>query len=78
MSVHTTTVITTAAVCDNLECSTVHQATDVADLAGLLLLEATLLWKGEKVVVKDVYACKGSCASKALLGAAETEANRYW
>ena len=78
MSVHSTTVVTTTAVCDNPECRTVHQATAVADLAGLLLLEATLLWKGEKVLVKDVYACKDSCASKALSGAAETEANRYW
>ena len=78
MSVHTTTVIATTAVCDNPECGTVHQATAVADLAGLLIKEATLVWKGEPVVVKDVYACKDSCAAKALSGAAETEANRYW
>ena len=78
MSVHTDTVITTTAVCDNPECRTVHQATALADLAGLFIKEATLLWKGEAVVVHDVYACKGSCASRALSEAAETEANRYW
>ena len=77
MSVHTDTVITTTAVCDNPECRTVHQATALADLAGLFIKEATLLWKGEAVVVHDVYACKGSCASRALSEAAETEANRY-
>ena len=78
MSVHTTTVIATTAVCDNSECGTVHQVTAVTDLAGLLIKEATLVWDGEPVVVKDVYACKGSCVYKALSGAAETEANRYW
>ena len=78
MSVRSTTVVTTTAVCDNPECRTIHQATTVADLAGLFIKEATLLWKGEMVVVEDVYACKGSCASKALSGAAEAEANRYW
>ena len=78
MSVRTATIITTTAVCDNPECRTIHQAATVADLAGLLIKEATLVWKGEPVVVEDVYACKGSCAAKALSGAAETEANRYW
>ena len=71
MSVRSTTVVTTTAVCDNPECGTAHQATTVADLPGLFILEATLLWKDEKVVVDDVYACKGSCAAKALASVAE-------
>ena len=68
MSVRSTSevVINVTAVCDNPDCGSAV-ITDAADkLPGLIIAEATMLWCGVEITVKDLYICKGSCAPEAL------------